>query len=55
MVLAVYVGLIGIGLAVISPWSQPTLFAAYLAFLSFLLIAVCWIKGEPPHWRWGKR
>ncbi|WP_334179494.1 hypothetical protein [Pseudoxanthomonas sp.] len=19
-----------------------------------LLIAVCWVKGEPPRWRWGK-
>jgi len=19
-----------------------------------LLIAVCWLKGEPPRWRWGK-
>ena len=19
-----------------------------------LLVAVCWLKGEPPRWRWGK-
>ena len=55
MVIAVHVDLIGIGVAVISPSSQPTLFVAYLVFLTLLLIAVCWIKGEPPHWRWGKR
>jgi len=20
-----------------------------------LLVAVCWWKGEPPQWRWGKK
>ena len=19
-----------------------------------LLLAICWLKGEPPRWRWGK-
>jgi len=28
----------------------------YLAFtlvLTVCLIAICWLKGEPPRWRWG--
>ncbi|MBS0589968.1 MAG: hypothetical protein JSR65_04955 [Proteobacteria bacterium] len=28
-------------------------FAVYLVLLTFALIAVCWIKGEKPKWRWG--
>ena len=28
-------------------------FVAYSAFLCAVLIAVCWMKGEPPGWRWG--
>jgi hypothetical protein len=55
LVIALYVVLIGAGAVVISPSGHPGVFAAYLTFLSFLLIAVCWAKGEPPQWRWGKR
>jgi hypothetical protein len=55
LVIAIYVALIGAGAAVISPSIRPVLFAAYLTVLSLLLIAVCWMKGEPPRWRWGKR
>ena len=55
LAIVLYAALIGAGTVVISPSSQPGAFAAYLTFLSFLLIAVCWVKGEPPRWRWGKR
>jgi hypothetical protein len=55
LVIALYVALIGAGAAIISPSRQPGVFAAYVIFLSCLLIAVCWTKGEPPHWRWGRR
>lgn len=30
---------------------------AYIAFvgvLTLVLIAICWIKGPPPRWRWGE-
>ena len=27
---------------------------ALFAFLLCVLMAFCWIKGEPPRWRWGK-
>jgi hypothetical protein len=55
MVIALYVALTGAGAVVISPSIRPAFFVAYLVFLSCLLIAVCWAKGEPPRWRWGKR
>jgi hypothetical protein len=28
-------------------------FLAYAGFLTVVLIAICWVKGEPPRWRWG--
>jgi len=39
-----------------SIWYARTLnllFFAYLIVISAALIAICWWKGEPPHWRWG--
>ena len=28
-------------------------FVLYTALLCAVLIAVCWVKGEPPGWHWG--
>lgn len=28
-------------------------FIAYTVLISLALIVVCWLKGEPPRWRWG--
>ena len=25
----------------------------YAGVLTSLLVAICWLKGEPPRWRWG--
>lgn len=29
-------------------------FGAVLVGLTLLLVAVCWLKGEPLRWRWGR-
>ena len=55
VVIALYTALIAAGAVVISPSGRPGAFVAYLLLLSLMLIAVCWAKGEPPRWRWGKR
>ena len=38
-------------------WLLPSLgqvaFVLYTALLCAVLIAVCWVKGEPPGWHWG--
>lgn len=54
-VIAGYVALIGAGAFAIRPDVRPGLFVAYLILLTVVLIAICWAKGEPPRWRWGKR
>jgi Na+/glutamate symporter len=30
-------------------------FVAYAAGLCLVLVAVCWVKGEPPSWRRGDK
>lgn len=53
VVVAVYAALLLIAVVTIRPAQQPFLFAGAVAGLSIALVAVCWIKGEPPRWRWG--
>ena len=33
--------------------SATILFLLWIAVLAGALIAVCWMTGEPPRWRWG--
>ena len=55
VVIAIYVGSIAVAAAVLEPSRVPGRFAACLAVLTCVLVAVCWAKGEPPRWRWGDR
>ena len=55
VVIAIYVALVGAGIPAIPAATRPAVFIAYLLFLTVMLIAVCWLKGEPPRWRGGKR
>ena len=48
-VLVVYLGLV---LIATFRLPQPQ-YMISVAVLTALLIAVCWLKGEPPRWRWG--
>ena len=32
---------------------SPAAFVGSVLPLSGLLIGICWLKGEPPRWRWG--
>ena len=32
---------------------RPIVFVFVVVILSLALFVVCWIKGEPPRWRWG--
>ena len=34
---------------------DPVVLALCILVLTAVLMAVCWFKGEPPHWRWGDR
>ena len=53
LVIACYVALLALGFALFPPASQVAAFATYVVALTALVIAICWLKGEPPRWRWG--
>ncbi|PVX76365.1 hypothetical protein [Paraburkholderia unamae] len=52
--LAAYVVLVCLVAVFFEPHAHPFVFAALLVVLTLALTAVCWLKGEPPRWRWGK-
>jgi hypothetical protein len=40
----------------ISPWLvaySRALFFLFIGTMSAVLIAICYVTGEPPRWRWG--
>jgi hypothetical protein len=53
-VLVTYFGLIALDIRLVPPVQGPFTFALFVALLSVALVAVCWLKGDPPRWRWGK-
>jgi hypothetical protein len=53
LVFAYYFALLGLGFALFPPAHQTAEFIAYVVGLTVLLMVVCWVKGEPPRWRWG--
>jgi hypothetical protein len=55
LVLAVFVVLLAAGAMVFLPRQQAVAFVAYTVILCFVLIAICYLTGEPPSWRWGKK
>lgn len=53
LVLATFLGLVIAGAIIVPPTTSPIFYVVYIAVLVVLLIGVCWLKGEPPRWRWG--
>jgi hypothetical protein len=54
-VIAVYVALICVSIVLSKVYHLFTQgqHLVVAAFLTLGLILVCWLKGEPPRWRWG--
>ena len=55
VVLAAFLALVGLAAIRFPPTSEPDGFTVALMVLIALLVIVCWIKGEPPRWRWGNK
>ena len=53
-VLIAYFLLLGLVTLRFQPGLHSFAFALLVALLSLARVAVCWLKGEPPRWRWGK-
>jgi len=53
VVLATFAALSAAAFFAFPPNKNPGALFACIAVLTALLIAICWLKGEPPRWRWG--
>ena len=54
LVLAAYGVLIVMGILLFPPATERITFLLYITALSVGLVIVCWLKGEPPRWQWGR-
>jgi hypothetical protein len=54
VVLAAFFGLLGLVSFLFPPKQSLGAFLASVLVLAALLFGICWLKGEPPRWRWGK-
>jgi hypothetical protein len=54
VVLVVYTVLLGAGAFLVRPDEHPLGYIGYCGVLTIGLIGICYAKGEPPRWRWGK-
>ncbi|MGC1817035.1 MAG: hypothetical protein WA900_05210 [Casimicrobiaceae bacterium] len=55
VVMVIFAALLLVGAVALLPTRGPAAYVAYSALLCLLLVAVCWLKGERPTWRWGGR
>jgi hypothetical protein len=55
LVFAAFVLLLVVGAHLSPPKKALVGYLIYVAVLSAALVGVCWLKGEPPRWRWGGR
>ena len=53
VVFAGFVVLLLVGAFLFPPRKALAAYLIYVTILSVALIGVCWLKGEPPRWRWG--
>lgn len=54
-ILIAYVGGIVVAAVTVQPEERPGEFFSILGALTVALLTVCWLKGEPPKWRWGRK
>lgn len=54
IVLIAFLALLAAGAAVLLPRVGECAFLAYSGLLCAVLIGICYLKGEPPEWRWGR-
>jgi len=54
LVFAAFFAMLVAGVFLFRPGEMLAAFLVYIAALSVALVGVCWLKGGPPRWRWGK-
>jgi hypothetical protein len=53
LVLAAFLGLLVAGTIPFPPRGALVSYLIYVFVIGMLLFGMCWLKGEPPRWRWG--
>ncbi|HLH10946.1 MAG TPA: hypothetical protein VKV77_03580 [Methylovirgula sp.] len=53
--LAVFVSLVVLGTFLFPPHKAAVAYFLYVAVLVAGFCGICWLKGEPPRWRWGDK
>lgn len=53
LVLAIFLMLVAVGAFLFPPRTHMPGYVIYIMVLCVVLTAICWLKGEPPRWRWG--
>ena len=54
VVLTLFAVSLAVGFLVFPPQASAVPFLVYTSGLAAILIGICYLKGEPPSWRWGK-
>ena len=53
LVLAVFIAMVLAGAFLLPPRQMLVAYIVYVIVISGVFTWVCWLKGEPPRWRWG--
>lgn len=53
VVLVAYLGSVAIGSFLLL--GRPGLQSMVIASASLVFLGICWLRGEPPRWRWGRK
>lgn len=55
VVLALFFVLFALGIFLFPPKAELGFFLGYMVILCLAFMAICWLTGEPPRWRWGDK
>ena len=53
VVLVAFVALVVLAAIIFPPPKHLWSYLACVAVLCLFVAGICWLKGEPPRWRWG--
>ncbi|MBS0452363.1 MAG: hypothetical protein JSS14_13725 [Proteobacteria bacterium] len=54
-VLIAHFALLALAARLFPPHREPLIFAVLVVAATLVLLAICWVTGESPRWRWGKK
>jgi len=55
VVLIAYIAALLFGGLLLDGGNNRLQYLGFAAIATVILVAICWLKGEPPRWRWGRK